>query len=157
MKNPGKVKKEELFTLEDGEKEYDISPQMIEEFRKISPEGGIETMNLIYELINNFRERTFYMVKKVAQKTGIKFPHLLQAYIELLFILKMGIEKYKIKESTRNRIITQLPSCPLYERWCGECEKALKRAGEICELDILIKNEKDEKMCTFTILPEVKE
>lgn len=147
MKKLGRVKKEDLFTLEPGEKEYDLPPQMVEEFKKISPSDGVEAMNLIHELSGRFGDRTYQMVKKVAEKTGINFPHLFQSYVEFLLILKMGVEKYRVKETTLRRVVVEIPSCTLSGKWCKECERAMKRAGEISGVEVSLEKETKDGIC----------
>lgn len=149
MKKLGMVKKKDLLKLEEKKKEYDIPPQMVEEFRKTFPTDGIKAMELIHQLSERFGDRTFEMVKRVSEKTGINFPHLFQSYVEFLLILAMGVEKYRMKESTTRRLFIDVPSCPLYEKWCEECEKALKKAEEFCKIQTKLTLQKSSQKCSL--------
>ena len=149
MKKAGRVKPEELFKLEAGKKEYDIPPEMVEEFRKNFPGDGVKGMELIHSLAEKYGDRTFEMVKKVAEKTGINFPHLFQSYVEFLLILAIGVEKYKVKESTTKRLFMEIPSCPLHNKWCSECEKALKKIDDLSKVHTNLIRQSTPEKCSL--------
>jgi len=149
MKELGRVKPEELFKLEGGKKEYDIPPEMVEEFRKNFSGDGAKGMELIHSLSERYGDRTFEMVKKVAEKTGINFPHLFQSYVEFLIILAIGVEKYRVKESTRKRLFIEVPSCPLHNKWCSECERALRKIDEISRVQTKLLRQSSPEKCSL--------
>ncbi len=153
MKDIGRVKPEELFKIDGRKKEYDIPPQMVEEFKKNFSGDGIKAVELIKELAGKYGDRTFEMVKKVAEKTGINFPHLFQSYVEFLLILAIGVEKYKVKETTTRRLFMEIPLCPLYGRWCPECERALKKIDEISKVKTKLSIQNNPEKCSLIFEP----
>ena len=58
-----------------------------------------------------YLDRTGEMIEKVAQKTGISFPHRLQRYVELSIIGYRPLDRWSISKSTTKELRLQLFAC----------------------------------------------
>ncbi|MGQ9572149.1 MAG: hypothetical protein ACUVV3_03025 [Dehalococcoidia bacterium] len=58
-----------------------------------------------------YLDRTGEMIEKVAQQTGISFPHRLQRYVELSIIGYRPLDRWNIRKSTTKEMRLQLFSC----------------------------------------------
>ncbi len=146
-KGLGSVKKEDLIKLEEGEKLYDIPKEMVEEYDKFSPKNGRGAIDKIFELAERYENRTFEMVKRVAKKTGINFPHLFQSYVEFFLNIALKAESYNVKESTTKALRIEVYGCPFYGKWCDECQNAFYRINEICNTKALFSREIKDGTC----------
>lgn len=150
-KDIGRVKKGELFVFDGKEKEYDIPPEMVKLIRDNLKSSGKEIMNDIMDASNKCAERTFHLVKEVAKKTGIKFPHLLQAYLEFFLNIALGVEYYSVKESTRRSIRIEIPECPKKEKWCDVCKDAIMFASDKLNMSTKVRFSKKDSICIVQI------
>ena len=89
-----------------------------EEFRRL----GREVMASAIELADGkYQDRTGEMVDKVAEQTGIHFPHRVQRYVELSIIGPRPLDRWNVAASTPHELRMQVFSCSLL--------KALEEAG----------------------------
>ncbi len=58
-----------------------------------------------------YLDRTGEMIEKVAQKTGISFPHRFQRYVELSIIGYRPLDRWGISKSTTKELRLQLFAC----------------------------------------------
>ena len=89
-----------------------------EEFRRF----GRKVMASTIELADGkYLDRTGEMIEKVAEQTGIHFPHRLQRYVELSIIGPRPLDRWNVAVSTLVELRMQVFSCSLL--------KALQDAG----------------------------
>ena len=89
-----------------------------DEFRRL----GRDVMASAIELADGkYLDRTGEMVEKVAQQTGIHFPHRLQRYVEMSIIGPRPLDRWNVAVSTIDELRMQVFSCSL--------AKALQEAG----------------------------
>jgi hypothetical protein len=89
-----------------------------QEFRRL----GREVMASTIELADGkYLDRTGEMIEKVAEQTGIRFPHRLQRYVELSIIGPRPLDRWNVAVSTIVELRMQVFSCSLL--------KALQDAG----------------------------
>jgi len=68
-----------------------------------------------------YLDRTGEMIEKVAQHTGISFPHRLERYVELSLIAYRPLDRWNIAKATTKELRLQLFACAV--------QKELKEAG----------------------------
>lgn len=157
MKKIGRVNKEDLFIFDGKEKEYDIHPEMVRLIRENLKDSGKEIMEDIIDASQKYEERTLQLIKEVAKRTGIRFPHLLQSYVEFFLNIAVGAEYYNVKESTLRRIRIEIPVCPKEGRWCNICRDAVEHASYRLSIPAKIEFKRKDSMCIFDIEnPEFK-
>lgn len=83
---------------------------------------GKELMKLTIELADSrFIDRTGEMVKRVAEQTGISFPHRFERYVELAILASRPTDRWNIIKATTRELVLQVSSCTL--------NKAIAEAG----------------------------
>jgi len=68
-----------------------------------------------------YLDRTGEMIEKVAQQTGISFPHRFERYVELSLIAYRPLDRWNIAKATTKELRLQLFACAV--------QKELKEAG----------------------------
>jgi hypothetical protein len=68
-----------------------------------------------------YLDRTGEMIEKVAQQTGISFPHRFQRYVELSIIGSRPLDRWNIAKATTKELRLQLFACAV--------QRELKEAG----------------------------
>ncbi|KPJ49151.1 MAG: hypothetical protein AMJ38_03850 [Dehalococcoidia bacterium DG_22] len=68
-----------------------------------------------------YLDRTGEMIEKVAQQTGISFPHRFERYVELSLIGSRPLDRWNIAKATTKELRLQLFACAV--------QKELKEAG----------------------------
>jgi hypothetical protein len=75
---------------------------------------GKELMKLTIELADSrFIDRTGEMVERVAEKTGISFPHRFERYVELAILASRPTDRWNITKATTRELVLQVSSCTL--------------------------------------------
>jgi hypothetical protein len=83
---------------------------------------GKELMKLTIELADSrFIDRTGEMVERVAEQTGISFPHRFERYVELAILASRPTDRWNITKATTRELVVQISSCTL--------NKAIAEAG----------------------------
>jgi hypothetical protein len=83
---------------------------------------GKELMKLTIELADSkFTDRTGEMVERVAEQTGISFPHRFERYVELAILASRPTDRWNIIKATTRELVLQVSSCTL--------NKAIAEAG----------------------------
>ena len=83
---------------------------------------GKELMKLTIELADSkFIDRTGEMVERVAEQTGISFPHRFERYVELAILASRPTDRWNIIKATTRELVLQVSSCTL--------NKAIAEAG----------------------------
>ncbi|WP_088188232.1 hypothetical protein [Desulfosporosinus sp. FKA] len=106
-----------------------------------------------------FRDRTAEMIEKVAQQTGIRFPHVFERYIELGILALRPRDAWTVTEATTRTLKVRSYNCSLSKLLA---EKGVKNCGLFClaasktaaeririTLDITCANDNME-ICEFT-------
>jgi hypothetical protein len=75
---------------------------------------GKELMKLTIELADSkFIDRTGEMVERVAEQTGISFPHRFERYVELAILASRPTDRWNITKATTRELVLQVSSCTL--------------------------------------------
>ena len=75
---------------------------------------GKELMKLTIELADSrFTDRTGEMVERVAEQTGISFPHRFERYVELAILASRPTDRWNIIKATTRELVLQVSSCTL--------------------------------------------
>ena len=75
---------------------------------------GKELMKLTIELADSkFIDRTGEMVERVAEQTGISFPHRFERYVELAILASRPTDRWNITKATTMELVLQVSSCTL--------------------------------------------
>jgi len=135
------------------------------EFRRF----GREVMASTIELADGkYLDRTGEMIEKVAEQTGIHFPHRLQRYVELCIIGPRPLDRWNVAVSTIGELRMQVFSCSLLKALqdagvptegmpCREfCLASFRVAAEKCGLEIQATLEKslaEDSVCEFCFRP----
>lgn len=83
---------------------------------------GKELMKLTIELADSkFIDRTGEMLERVAEQTGISFPHRFERYVELSILASRPTDRWNITKATTRELVLQVSSCTL--------NKAMAEAG----------------------------
>lgn len=73
---------------------------------------GEEVMEVTAELADGkYLDRTGEVVQKVAEQTGIRFPHPVQRYMELSVIGTRPLDQWNVRESTIESLVFQVFRC----------------------------------------------
>jgi hypothetical protein len=136
-----------------------------EELRRL----GKEVMASTIELVDGkYMDRTGEMVEKVAEQTGIQFPHRLQRYVELSVIGPRPLDRWNVAVSTTSELRMQVFSCALLKALqdagvpiegmpCREfCLAGFQVAADKCGLEVQSTLEKSlvkDKVCEFCFRP----
>jgi hypothetical protein len=136
-----------------------------EELRRL----GREVMASTIELADGkYLDRTGEMVEKVAEQTGIRFPHRLQRYVELSIIGPRPLDRWNVAVSTLAELRVQVFSCsllkalqdagvPIEETPCREfCLASFRVAADHCGLEVQVTVEKSlaqDGVCEFCFRP----
>jgi hypothetical protein len=126
---------------------------------------GREVMASTIELADGkYLDRTGEMVEKVAEQTGIHFPHRLQRYVELSIIGPRPLDRWNVAVSTVVELRMQVFSCSLLKALqeagvptegtpCREfCLASFRTASDKCRLEIqavLEKSLAEDGVCEF--------
>jgi hypothetical protein len=130
---------------------------------------GREVMASTIELADGkYLDRTGEMVEKVAEQTGIHFPHRLQRYIELSIIGPRPLDRWNVAVSTIGELRMQVFSCSLLKALqdagvptegapCREfCLASFRVAADRCGLAIQAAQERSlvgDGVCEFCFRP----
>jgi len=139
-----------------------------EELRRL----GREVMASTIELADGrYLDRTGEMVEKVAQQTGLHFPHRLQRYVELSIIGPRPLDRWNVAVSTLDELRMQVFSCSLAKALeeagvstqgtpCREfCLASFQMAADKCGLKLRTALEKSlvaDRVCEFCFRPAAK-
>jgi len=83
---------------------------------------GRKVMEITIGLADDrYLDRTAEMIEKVAQQTGISFPHRFERYVELSLIGYRPLDRWNIAKATTKELRLQLFACAV--------QKELKEAG----------------------------
>lgn len=124
---------------------------------------GREFMSLLISKADGdaYRDRTAEMIERVAQQTGIRFPHVFERYIELAILALRPRDAWTISEATTRTLKVRSFNCSLGrkfgEKGVGSCQVfcraayqgAAEKAGTpvqiscTCDLD-------NSGLCEFT-------
>jgi len=135
------------------------------EFRRL----GREVMASTIELADGkYLDRTGEMIEKVAEQTGIHFPHRLQRYVELSIVGPRPLDRWNVAVSTLVQLRMQVFSCALLKALqdagvptegtpCREfCLAGFQAAAEKCGLKVQMVLEKSlpgDSVCEFCFRP----
>jgi len=73
---------------------------------------GRKIMAMTIGLVDGkYLDRTGEMIEKVAQQTGISFPHRFQRYVELSIIASRPLDRWNIAKATTKELRLQLLAC----------------------------------------------
>ena len=73
---------------------------------------GRKIMEMTIGLVDGkYLDRTGEMIEKVAQQTGISFPHRFQRYVELAIIASRPLDRWNIAKATTKELRLQLFAC----------------------------------------------
>jgi hypothetical protein len=73
---------------------------------------GRKIMEMTIGLVDGkYLDRTGEMIEKVAQQTGISFPHRFQRYVELSIIASRPLDRWNIAKATTKELRLQLFAC----------------------------------------------
>jgi hypothetical protein len=136
-----------------------------EEFRRL----GRAVMASTIELADGkYLDRTGEMIEKVAEQTGIHFPHRLQRYVELSIIGPRPLDRWNVTVSTIRELRMQVSNCSLLKALqdagvptegtrCREfCLASFRVAAEKCGLHVqtlLEKSLAEDGVCEFCFRP----
>jgi len=139
--------------------------QAAEEFRRL----GREVMASTIELADGkYLDRTGEMIEKVAEQTGIHFPHRLQRYVELFIVGPRPLDRWNVAVSTIGELRMQVFSCSLLKALqeagvptegtpCREfCLASFRVAADKCGLEVQVAVEKSlaqDGVCEFCFRP----
>lgn len=140
-----------------------------EEAAEVLRRLGREVMASTIELADGkYLDRTGEMVEKVAEQTGIHFPHRLQRYVELSIIGPRPLDRWNVAVSTVVELRMQVFSCSLLKALqeagvptegapCREfCLASFRAASDKCRLEIQVGLEKslaEDGVCEFCFRP----
>ena len=140
----------------------------VDEFRRL----GREVMASTIELADGkYIDRTGEMVEKVAQQTGIHFPHPVQRYVELFIIGPRPLDRWNVAVASSSELRMQVVSCALAkalqdagvsteETPCREfCLAGFQVAAEKCGLKLKTALEKSlakDSVCEFCFRPQAQ-
>ena len=136
-----------------------------EELRRL----GREVMASTIELADGkYLDRTGEMVERVAEQTGIRFPHRLQRYVELSIIGPRPLDRWNVAVSTLAELRMRVFSCSLLKALqdagvpmegtpCREFSLAsFRMAADKCGLEVQVVLEKslaEDGVCEFCFRP----
>jgi hypothetical protein len=133
-----------------------------EEARATLGEFGRRLMELTIELVDGkYIDRTGEVVEKVAQRTGVSFPHRFERYAELAILASRPTDRWNIAKATTKNLVLQVSGCalsaataeaglsPPCEAMCfGSFEAAAARTGDRLNMD-RVKALPGDGMCEF--------
>lgn len=133
---------------------YDLPKELIykvqQEFptkQLINPDGetsddyladlGRKFMNLLIKEADSeeFLDRTGQMIEHVARQTGIRFPHVLERYIELGILALRPRDAWTVTEATTKALKVRSFNCSigklLADQGINDCQVFCKAAGDV--------------------------
>jgi hypothetical protein len=133
-----------------------------EEARAALADFGRQLMELTIELVDGkYIDRTGEVVEKVAQRTGVSFPHRFERYVELSILASRPTDRWNIARATTKELVFQVSGCALStamaeaglslpcEAMCfGSFEAAAARTGDRLNMERARALSKDG-MCEF--------
>lgn len=72
---------------------------------------GEKLMEKVTEACEKYKDRAWEMIELCAKQTGMPFPHVLQAYVELFALCSRPIDKWAIVESHPGKMRIQQYTC----------------------------------------------
>jgi len=129
---------------------------------------GEDLMEATIELADSkYRDRAGEVIERVAQQTGISFPHRFQRYVELSIIGSRPLDRWNIAKSTTRELVVQVFSCTL-QREAQEAgldgqtlpcqalclasfQRAAEKTGDTLETD-LVKRLPGDDACEFSFV-----
>lgn len=134
------------------------------EFRNAGLKAGMAAV----DAGDKHRDRTAEMIEMVAEKTGMKFPSIVQRYLEI-WILCTGLSaKWQIMQVNPAGFVYEVKQCTLKERagidlpqsgdppCAGYCLGALEAMADKVGIDLAVKRESLDQakgLCRFSITP----
>jgi len=129
---------------------------------------GQESMDLVIELHEKYKDRTAEMVDIVAKQTGSSFPHKLQLLLEESLLCIRPADRWGVAEGTHQAIRIQVYGCSVLQALrdggkepeglpCRCIELAgFRRAADALKLSVAIEQSKTlpkDRVCEFVIRP----
>lgn len=128
---------------------------------------GQESMNLVMELHEKYKDRTAEMVDIVAKQTGTPFPHKLQLLLEESLLCARPADRWGVAEGTHKAIRVQVYGCSVLQALrdgreleglpCRCIEIAgFKQAADALKLSVTIEQSKTlpkDRVCEFVVCP----
>lgn len=127
---------------------------------------GQALMQATIELADGkYRDRAGEVIEKVAQQTGISFPHRLQRYVELSILGSRPLDRWNIAKSTTKELVFQVFSCSVLREMqeagldasglpcrilcLASFQAAAQKTGDRVEID-LVKSLPQDGSCEFS-------
>lgn len=128
---------------------------------------GRKVMELTIELADGkYIDRGGEMIEKVAQQTGISFPHRFERYVELATLASRPTDRWNISKATTEELVFQVSSCgvakataeagvslPCSALCRGLFERAMEQTGDKLSVEMTRTLAKDG-MCEFSFTLE---
>ncbi len=94
-------------------------------------EQGKKFMNILIREADSevYRDRTADMIERVAQQTGIRFPHVLERYVELGILTLRPRDAWTVTEATTQALKVRSFNCSI-DRMCAE--KGISNCQTFC-------------------------
>ncbi|AFM40100.1 hypothetical protein Desaci_1061 [Desulfosporosinus acidiphilus SJ4] len=116
-------------------------------------EQGTKFMTILIREADSdtYKDRTAEMIEKVAQQTGIRFPHVFERYIELGILTLRPRDAWTVTEATTRTLKVRSYNCSLSKRFAEKginnceifCLAAAKTAAKKVEMTLEITCGKD--------------
>jgi len=128
---------------------------------------GQESMKLVVELHEKYKDRTAEMVDIVARQTGMAFPHKLQLLLEEFLLCTRPADRWGIAEGTHRAIKFQVYGCSVLQalRDGGDLQGlpcrciehvGFKQAADFLKMEVTIEQSKtlpQDRVCEFVVRP----
>lgn len=124
---------------------------------------GKKFMNILIREADSepFRDRTASMIERVAQQTGIRFPHVFERYVELGILTLRPRDAWTVTEATTKSLKVRSYNCSLgkmcIEKGINNCQIFCLAANEVAakkaETKVNMTHSKDESgsgLCELT-------
>ena len=129
---------------------------------------GRDLMQATIELADGkYRDRAGEVIEKVAQQTGISFPHRFERYVELSIIGSRPLDRWNVTKATTRELVLEVFSCSVIramqeaglEPEAGLCHAlclssfraAAHKTGDRVKADI-VKSLPQDGVCQFSFL-----
>jgi hypothetical protein len=100
------------------------------EIKSACEDFGRGLMRLTIELANGkYKDRMGEIVERVAQETGISFPHRFERYVELSILGSRPLDRWNIAKATTKEMVLQVGACAIYQLME---EAGLNHLGQYC-------------------------
>ncbi len=114
-----------------------------------------------------YLDRAGEVIERVAQQTGISFPHRFERYVELSIIGSRPVDRWNIAKATTKELVLEVFSCsvlremqeagletegaPCYALCLASFQAAARKTGDQVEMDI-VKSLPKDGVCQFSFL-----